>query len=340
MHTYSGRVLRSTPTRVLGLLLLAVVLAGCGGANPGAGAASDAAGGPGFPVRLTGKFGTTTVPAKPVRVVAMSWTDADLALSLGVAPVGIARAPDTPHGLQPWTASALGQARPELFDTLNGDPLEQIAALRPDLILATKDYHLAQSYRQLSQIAPVVTYLQGPNSDSWQQVVTQAAAAFGDPAKGQRVISGVEQRLAGQRAAHPELNGRTFSYLIQPTPAGAYTVSANADVSAQVLGAFGMRLTPTVLGLPPSGIPNRSQLSVENLGLLDADIVIAAGSPDQLAGLAANPVFTGLSAVRRGAYLPLDYTTASALAFPSSLSLDWAATQVVPRLAQAAHNSP
>jgi iron complex transport system substrate-binding protein len=326
------------------VVLAAAVLAGCGGSGASSGASgggsSGVASGPGFPVHVTGKFGTATVPARPARVVAMSWTDADLALSLGVTPVGVAKAADTADGLQPWTARALGQAKPTQFDTLNGDPLEQIAALRPDLILATKDYHLPRSYRQLSQVAPVVTYREGPNTDSWQQGVTQAAAALGDPAKGQQVIAETERGLAGQKAAHPELNGRTFSYVIQPTPAGAYTVNANGDVSAQVFGALGMRLTPTVLGLPNSGIPNRAQLSVENLGLLDADVVIAAGSPDQLAGLAANPVFSGLAAVHRGAYLPLDYTTASAMAFPSPLSLDWAIAQVVPRLAQAAHKPP
>jgi iron complex transport system substrate-binding protein len=68
--------------------------------------------GAGFPVSVTGKFGTTTVPSRPVRVVAMTWTDADFALALGVTPVGIAKAPDAPNGLEPWTAAALGTRSP------------------------------------------------------------------------------------------------------------------------------------------------------------------------------------------------------------------------------------
>ncbi|MDT7567237.1 MAG: iron-siderophore transport system substrate-binding protein, partial [Pseudonocardiales bacterium] len=72
----------------LAAVLLVGALAACGSGGTGAGPA-DSSGGE-FHARVTGKFGTTTIDRKPVRVVAMSWTDADLALSLGVTPVGIA----------------------------------------------------------------------------------------------------------------------------------------------------------------------------------------------------------------------------------------------------------
>jgi len=326
--------------RVLVSLLLIVFLIGtvtaCGG-----GAQSDqqrgGGSGAGFPVSVTGKFGTTTVPEKPVRVVAMSWTDADFALALGITPVGIAKAPDAPNGLEPWTAAVLGDAKPPLFSTMGSDPIEQVAGLAPDLILATKDYNLGQSYPQLSQIAPVVTYLGGPNTDSWQQALGNVATALGLAEQGKKLTADTEVQIAAQKAAHPELTGKTFSYVVAPTAAGVYTVNSEQDVSAQLLAALGMRLSPKVLTLPTSGLAGRAQLSLENLSVLDADIiVVAAASQQELDAFARNPVAKSLGAVRRGASVPFNYTTAVSIAFPSTLSLQWAMTQVIPKLSAAA----
>ena len=327
---------RRRPFAAVMTVLLAVLLgavAGCGaGDSAGGGAAPDRA----FHATVTGKFGTTTVDRKPVRVVAMSWTDADFALALGVTPVGLAHTEDTPAGLQPWTAQALGDTRPVQFNVLGSDPIEQVAKLAPDLILATKDYNLAHSYQQLSQIAPVVTYVNGVNSDTWQQDLANVATALGRTTEATTVTADTEAQIAKQRTDHPELTGKTFSYIIAPTAAGAYTVNSDADVSAKLLDTLGMRLSPAVLGLPTSGLPGRAQLSMENLAVLDADVVVATGSPDALAELAKSPVFNGLSAVRRGAYVPLDFTSSTALAFPSPLSLRWALTEVLPKLSAAA----
>ena len=138
-------------------------------------AASDTA----FHASIKGKFGTTTLTSKPTRVVALSWTDADFALALGVKPVGIVKVGTATGGIQPWTKTALGSASPTVLDTTDGDPIEAIAALHPDVILATKDYNLTKSYADLSKIAPVVTYVTGPNNDSWQTDFANAAAALG-----------------------------------------------------------------------------------------------------------------------------------------------------------------
>ena len=296
---------------------------------------TDPTGG-GFPVSVQGKFGTATLNAKPVRVVAMDWTDADFALALGVKPVGMQKVDTATGGIQPWTQTALGSAKPTLFATTDGDPVEQIAALAPDVILATKDYNLTKSYSQLAKIAPVVTYVNGPNSDSWQQDFANVAAALGAAAQAKTVTASVEATIAKDKTDHPELAGRTFSYIVAPSASGAYTVNSTKDVSAQLLAGLGMTLPAKVTALPTSSIPGRAQISLENLGLLDADVVLAAGSSAALDALAQNPVFQKLAAVHRGSYLPLDYTTATAIAFPSPISLDWALNQVLPKLSAAA----
>lgn len=311
-------------------VLLAWVLTACGSGGP-SGASSD-----GFHSTVTGKFGTTTVTKKPVRVVAMSWTDADIALSLGITPVGIANAEDTPEGLQPWTEAALHGATPAQFAVRGSDPIEKIAELAPDVILATKDYNLSGSYPQLSQIAPVVTYVSGVNSDSWQQNLNTAATALGKVEEGRKVTADTEARIAQQKTQHPELTGKTFSYVIASSPSEIFTVNSNDDVSVKILDAFGMRLSPPLLNLATGGLAGRSRISMENLSVLDADVVLSAGRQATLDDLSRNPVFSRLTAVQRGSYVPLDFTTSVAMAFPSPLSLDWAMTNVVPKLSTAA----
>jgi iron complex transport system substrate-binding protein len=311
-------------------------LAGCGGgagmSTPGAAPGNNA----GFPMSVTGKFGTTTVPSRPVRVVAMSTPDADFALSLGIKPVGMSLVTNTSGGIQPWTKAALGDSQPVLFDVLNGDPLEQIAALRPDVILATKDYHLDRSYPDLSRIAPVVTYVTAPNSDPWQQDLTNVGTALGLADKAHSVITDTQNRTTQAATSHPELRGKTFSYVIKPEPSGAYTVNTTDDVAATQLAQLGLTLSPKVLNLPTTGLPGRAQVGTENLGLLDADLIIAVGTPNELTQFSRNPVFSQLPAVRRGAVVALDNPTGSALGFPSPLSLSWAYDHVLPRLSAAA----
>jgi iron complex transport system substrate-binding protein len=329
-------VVRSARSLLAAVLLL--VLAGCGSAQPGPGSGHRSPGAPGagFPASVTGKFGTTTVPARPLRVVAMSWMDADFALSLGVKPVGMGRTPDAGTGIQPWTAPALGDSKPVLFTVLGSDPVEQVAALRPDLILATKDYNLSGSYSSLSQIAPVVTYVQAANSDPWQQDFANVAAALGQADQGKALTTGIENRISQARASHPELAGKTFSYVISPNASGVYTVNSNQDVSARFLSQLGLVLNPRLLGLPTSGLPGRSQIGTENLGLLDADLVLAVGTPAEVTAFATNPVVSRLPSIRRGGLVSWDYTTASALGFPSTLSLPWALDHLLPKLVTAA----
>lgn len=327
---------RTLVASLVSVLMLAGTLAACGSASTtSTSTASDVA----FHASIKGKFGTATVTSKPVRVVALSWTDADFALALGVKPVGIVKVGTATGGIQPWTKTALGSSSPTVLDTTDGDPIEAIAALHPDVILATKDYNLTKSYADLSKIAPVVTYVTGPNNDSWQTDFANAATALGDASEAKSVTAATEATISQGKVTYPSLTGKTFSYIVAPSASGAYTVNSTSDVSAQLLASLGMKLSPADLKLPSSSTPGRAQISLENLDELDADVVIAASDATGLAMLEANAVFKKLSAVQRGAFVPLDYTAATALAFPSPLSLDWAISNVVPKLAAAAEKS-
>lgn len=309
-----------------------LVLAGC---SSGGDATSSGTAAPGYPVTVPGKFGSATLPTRPVRVVALSWTDADLALGLGVVPVGVGKVSTEPTGIEPWTQqriAALGGAPPAVLDTTTDDPLEAIAALDPDVILATKDYNLGRSYDQLSRIAPVVTYQQAPNVDSWQDSTRRVGQALGASDKAETLVNQTQQAIAGAASAHPGLKGKSYTFVVGPSNSGFYAVNSTQDVSAQFLAALGMRINPTVAGAPPSSIPGRTQLGWEHVSDINADVVLATGSPSGLRTLAGEPGFSAVPAVAAGHYLALTTQQAQAIAFPSPVSLQWAVGSVVPQV--------
>lgn len=156
------------------VLLVAAVIAGCGQAQgetrvperqeqestPGSGG-GGAAGNGGQTEAGNGQvrtiehaMGTTKVSGTPQRVVTLYQGASDIAVALGVKPVGI---------VESWAEQPVYQY---LRADLEGVPivgeetqpnLEEIAKLKPDLIIASKLRHEA-IYEQLSKIAPTITH--------------------------------------------------------------------------------------------------------------------------------------------------------------------------------------
>ncbi|RZT84453.1 iron complex transport system substrate-binding protein [Pseudonocardia sediminis] len=314
------------------VLLVAVTACGSGQEAP----APEASGGGAFPVTVPGKLGAAVVPRAPQRVVAMDWTSADIALALGVVPVAMQRVRiGAPTGVQPWAQPRLNGAAPTLFGTDGGDPIEQVAAARPDLIVAAKDYNLTRSHAALSQIAPVVHFRDAPNSDSWQDTTRSVATALGKQTEGDRLIADTEARIARAGTDNPQIRGKSVTFLVAPQAEAVYAVNSTTDVSARFLTGLGLTLNPALNGLPDSTIPGRTLLSYERIGSADADVVLVTGPASSIALIKGVEGYTALPAVREGRSVDLDPTAAQAIAFPSPISLQWAAEEVVPRIARA-----
>lgn len=99
-------------------------------------------------------MGKTEVKGTPVRIVTLYQGATDVAIALGIKPVGV---------VESWVEKPIYQY---LRDSLGNTPilgletqpnLEEIAKLKPDLIIASKLRH-EKVYEQLSQIAPTVTH--------------------------------------------------------------------------------------------------------------------------------------------------------------------------------------
>lgn len=143
-----------------------------------------------FPVTITTGKGPITIPKKPVRIVSLSMADTDTLLALGLTPLS-ATAGGKPNTLLPW--QKILQGKVEIFPAFGDLSLETVAALKPDLILASNRYGADQLYDQLSKIAPTVLYKAGDSTvgwgkDTWQERVTYIAQATGRVAEGQALI--------------------------------------------------------------------------------------------------------------------------------------------------------
>ncbi|OZC51585.1 hypothetical protein CH286_05145 [Rhodococcus sp. WWJCD1] len=285
-----------------------------------------------FPVTIEGALGSSVVGSEPTRVVALSWTDADILLSLGVTPVATARA-TAASGFQPWAEAELGdQDAPAFLEGANADlSIEDVLAYEPDLIVGTKAFGLDTRYEQLSAIAPVVHYDSTPSAETWQDATRTIAAALGRSDDGERVIADTDSTISAAAEANPDLSGKTFTFFVGPTNGSVYVVNSTDDAGAQFLDSLGMRPTDYATGLPTSSIPGRAQITYENLADNDADLVIATGQPADLDAFRALPGIASLSAVARGDYVPLSPTEAQSIAFPSPLSLQWATGNIVPK---------
>lgn len=344
----AGQALPRRGILLAGLGATAAVLAGCGSGGdgkdakaPASGAGSaggtagtDAAQGS-FPVTVPGKEGSLTVKSAPRRVVAAGYLrDTDLALALGLPLVGGSRNATFPSGLAPWQKPT---TKPELFDTTDGLPFEQIAALRPDLILASDDYGLAQDYPKLARIAPTLSYETGVGADTWQTMTTRVGEAVGKKAEAQQLVTQTQAAIVKAKADNPSLAGKTFTFGPVSNLNSIYTINDTADASAQFFAQLGMVLSPKVTSLPDSSTPRRAQISAEQLALLDADVVILSYQDAATrAKFEALPVFKQLPAVQRGSYIALDMGAAVSLAFPSVLSIPYGLTTMVPQLVAAA----
>lgn len=339
---------------LLAALLLLTMAAACGGDDvASATSASPAAAGPtgapsateaavvpadAFPVTITNRLGEVTIPARPERIVALGTNDVDTVLGLGLDLVGYAVNPFT-GGLAPWLADqdpgdAVGLS-------LGAEiPYEAIAALEPDLILASPFAQIDEAYPLLSEIAPVVADTDGVLTDTWQARTRKVGEAVGMPEEADALVAAAEAAIVDVAVGHPGLAGRsyTMSWLREP---GLIAVMAAQDVTSELFGQIGLELTPTVLDLAANTAggagTGAASIGMEELETLEADVVlIAFNTPDEQAAFEADPLVQALPAVADGRYLGITLPVVGGFRAPTVLAMPWLFEQIEPALAAAA----
>ncbi|WP_216205120.1 iron-siderophore ABC transporter substrate-binding protein [Amycolatopsis aidingensis] len=318
-------------------LLLAAVLAGCGGTEDSStgDAPADGQGGA-FPVTVEHKYGTTEIPSAPQRVVTLGLSDQDAALALGVKPVGaVDWFKERPYGKWPWTKELWGDTRPEIVGERDEYDMEKIAELNPDLIIAQYSGMQQEQYDTLSQRWPVVAQPKGHENYQapWQEMTRAIGAALGKADEAEQLITEIDQRFARVREEHPEWAGKTVA-VGEPYEPGKFSAFSPNDPKMVFLTEMGFTVDEEYK--QAVGSQNVADFSFERFDLVDVDrLVWLVGTPEVEQQLKADPLYQKLAVSREDRDLFLPYENpdiGAALSFNTVLSIPYAIDQVVPML--------
>lgn len=289
-----------------------------------------------FPAQFTHKFGQTSVPQEPKRIVSLSFIGHDFLLSLGVRPIALRKwYGDYPFGVWPWSQKALGASKPEvMFGEIN---LEQIAALQPDLILGLWSGMTDKQYEVLSQIAPTVAPEEqyGDFGTPWQQMTRTIGKAVGKSSEAEKAITDVKEKFAKIRADHPDWKGKSGS-ILWGNVLGAYTSS---DLRGRFVSQLGFEISKAVDEMGGEDL-SYVTISRENLDPIDTDILIWMDAGTAAQHIKALPLRHITRAYREGREIIADPLMASALSHSSPLSLNYALDRIVPLIEAAVDGDP
>ncbi len=291
------------------------------------------------------KFGSTETPEAPARVITLGFSEQDPVLALGVTPVGIREwFGGHPYAVWPWAQDELGDATPEVLNMPFGElNFEAIAALQPDLIVATHSGISEQEYGLLAQIAPTLAQpAEYPDFGvPWQEQTRLIGRALGSEPRAGELVAEVEAQIAAAREAHPEFEGATIAWAMPAEGTDQYWVVGPNTPPLRFLTALGFHYPAEIAELV--GDLDSAQLSGERLDLLDTDVLIVrASSPEERAAIENNPIFQQLAVAREGRtifFVGAEDPIYGALSFSTVLSLPYAVEELVPRLAEAVGRS-
>ena len=280
-------------------------------------------------------FGETKIPAPPTRVVSAGFTGQDDLLALGVVPIAITDwFGNEPFGVWPWAQTKLAGAQPTVLSLADGIQVDQIAALKPDLIVATNAGLDSDTYAKLSAIAPTVAQA-GPDAffEPWKvQASTIGQAVFKFEEMG-TLITGVDDGFAAVAKNNASFSGKE-ALLVAGTFFQDSAVVTPAGWRTDFLTQLGFSV-PEEVGQYVDGdqalVPRDRMVSV----LDSADVLIwTTESDEDQAALLADPTFAQLKATKNNRNVLTGKELAGAIAFASVLSYPVVADKLPPMLAK------
>lgn len=286
-------------TSIAGVAALALALSACSAATPEASAPADT-----LLASVDTHFGRVDIPrpSKDLRVVALGWSDGEVALSLGVKPVAIydwQSFGEKNKGVGPWATAEFGDESPVLIprgdESLN---YEQIQSFNPDVILNVRNALDDKVYERLSDIAPTVSAPAGTDdwAVKWTEHTAQVATALGKKAEGAALVESLQKRIADLRSENPEFEGVTF---VSGSKFGdAYGASLAGDARFDLYNDLGFVQNPAVLALPAQGF--YAPISVEQVAALDAQVGILTTIGYPLQAIKDDALIQSLAMVSEG----------------------------------------
>lgn len=316
------------PTRARRLWVLfaavatAAIVAGCGSGGETSTETSEIDSSSTFPVNVTHAHGTVTIESAPTRVVTLGSADTQIASALGADIVGAVRNPSSADGN--WTGTSL----PDSVLTLDSTKpnIEAIAALNPDVILATTaQAEYDKSYDVLSRIAPVVSYKTALLQDSGEELTELIGIALGKGDQARELTAQSNEAIGQFRTTHQALDGKTYAYG-QYAGGTLYLLGQPTNPSAKFLSRLGLKVADEVASAATAD-PSSAfvKFSPENFGVLDsADVALIStygeGSEEEFRGL---PTVASLALTTRGNLEVIDQELSSALLFPNPATTEY-----------------
>lgn len=155
--------------------------------------------------KITHAMGVTEIEGTPERIVTLYQGATDAAVALGIKPVGV---------VESWVEQPMYNYLKEdlekvTFVGLETQPnLEEIAKLKPDLIIASKIRH-EEIYDQLSQIAPTVTH---ETVFAFKETVELMGKALNKEDKANEILSDWDNRVADFKTKIKEKMGNDWPF--------------------------------------------------------------------------------------------------------------------------------
>ncbi|TGB01198.1 iron-siderophore ABC transporter substrate-binding protein [Halobacillus salinus] len=298
-----------------------------------------------YPITIEHAFGETTIEEKPERVATVQWNNHDVALSLGVVPVGFSAANygvQDDSGMLPWTEEKLkelGEENPNIFQDTDGLDFEAVADSNPDVILAAYSGITQEDYDILSQIAPVVAYDKGPWITPWREMVIMNAKGMGMEEEGKQLVEETDQFIEENASEYPELKGKTVAFAsISADDLSQLYIYTPEDPRGAFLEELGMKYPESVLNEIGEDGGFSITISAENADILnEADIIVSYGNESLLETLQNDPLLGEIPAVKNGSMVFVgDGTTLAASLTPSPLSIRYTLEEYLKLLGEAA----
>jgi iron complex transport system substrate-binding protein len=304
---------------------VAAVSGACSSPKPAPG--TPAAGG----VTITHLFGQTVIKEPPKRVVSAGYTEQDDLLAVGVVPIAVTNWwGDEPFAVWPWAQPKLGGAQPVVLNLDNGIPVDHIAGLKPDLIVAINAGVDSDTYQKLSAIAPTVPQSDGDAFfEPWKDQATTIGQAVFQADQMKSLIDAVGQKFAAVAQKNPGWLGKK-ALLMRGTLWQGTVVATMAGWQTDFLNQMGLVIADSI---KPFGVDNRAVIPRDHIkAVLDsADVLIwTAESPDDQKALLADPDVAASQATAQNRHIFTTKEQAGAIAFSSPLSYPLVADQLPP----------
>ncbi|HVL84143.1 MAG TPA: iron-siderophore ABC transporter substrate-binding protein [Pseudonocardia sp.] len=259
-------------------------------------------------ITLTDARGTEiTLDGPATRTVGLEWNVVEHLVSLGVMPVGVADV----EGYTNWVQAAPLEG--EVTDVgIRGEPsIDSIAALRPDLVLATTDLPPG-AVSQIEAFAPVLVVRPADAADPIGRMrenleLVATATATGEQAE--RLLADFDAKLDDGRAAIAEagLAGRPIAFAdgfvdggqlsIRPFTEGSLVGGVNTELG--LVDAWPMEGDPDY-GLASTDVEGLTNLPADTLFVYYANDAAYGGTDPFVQALEGNAVWQSLPFVRGG----------------------------------------